>query len=163
MSTVTYQNIQNDTQQLIQSFLNGDECALELSDKVLSTFDLLDTMSYTKTLDHVKGLFNRIKGDRSGNVFALRLPYELSSKEKAVLVRFINISYKGNENIIVLNNNVLYVGSTYDKYDMEKVKEYINQSLGDIHQQYRAQERKEKFNRWKKNFSLFSVYNALRY
>lgn len=163
MSVITYSDIPNHTQQLIQSFLAGDECSIELSDKVLATFDALDATSYTRMVDHVKGLFNRMKGDRSGNVFVLRLPYELSSKEQAVLVRFINISYKGNENIIVLNNNVLYIGSEYSKYDTEKVKEYITQAIADLQQQYKVQERKEKFNRWKKNFSLFHVYRVLRY
>ena len=155
MSIVTYIDIGNDTQQLIQSFLAGDECSLELSERVLNTFDMLDQTSYPRMLEHIKQLFNRVKGDRSGNVFVLSLPYELTKKEKAVLVRFINISYKGNENIIVLNNNVVYVGSAYEKYDPQTVKDYIERAIADLQQLYRAKQRREKYNRWKNNL-LFS-------
>lgn len=155
MSIITYQDIGNDTQQLIRSFLNGDECSLELSERVLNTFDMLDQTSYPRMLEHVKQLFNRVKGDRSGSVFVLSLPYELTKKEKAVLVRFINISYKGDENIIVLNNNVVYIGSMYEKYDPQKVKDYIEKAIAELQQLYRAKQRREKINRWKNNL-LFS-------
>lgn len=162
MSLVTYKDIGNHTQQLIQSFLAGDECSLELSERVLNTFDMLDQTSYPRMLEHVKQLFNRIKGDRSDNVFVLSLPYELSDKEKAVLVRFINISYKGNENIIVLNNNVLYIGSVYEKYESQKVKDYIEKAISELHQLYQAKQRREKFNRWKNNL-LFSPLRLIGY
>lgn len=152
MSTVTYENISNHTQDLIQSFLAGDECSLELSDKVLATFDLLDNTSYPRMLEHVKGLFSRMTADRSDSVFVLSMPYDLSNKEKAVLVRFINISYKGNENIIVLNNNVVHIGSMYNKYDPQKVKDYIEKAISELHYLYRAKQRRENFNRWKQNF-----------
>ncbi|MEG3035883.1 MAG: hypothetical protein RR877_10420 [Aurantimicrobium sp.] len=165
MSTITYASIDNHTQQLIQSFLAGDEFTLELSDKVLSTFDMLDNTSYVRMLEHVKALFGRIKMERSGSVCFINLPYELSSKEKAVLVRFINISYKGNENIIVLNNNVVHIGSVYNKYDPEKVKDYIEKAISNLHYLYSVKQRKEKYNRWKDNlfrsfrFSNRSVVN----
>jgi hypothetical protein len=158
VSTVTYASIDNHTQQLIQSFLDGDECTLELSDKVLGTFDMLDNTSYARVLEHVKGLFSRLTADRSCNVFVLKMAYELSNKEKAVLVRFINISYKGNENIIVLNNNVVYIGKVYAKYEKEKVKDYIDKAIAELHHQYQVRERSEKFNRWKNN-----LFQSLRF
>lgn len=162
MSLVTYNHIDNHTQDLIQSFLAGDECSLELSEKVLSTFDMLDMTSYPRMLEHIKNVFQRVKADRSVNVFVVSLAYELSNKEKAVLVRFINISYKGNENIIVLNNNVVHIGAAYNKHDPQKVKDYIDAAISDIHHLYRSRQRWEKFSRWKNSF-LFSPLRLLGY
>lgn len=148
---ITYNSIENHTQDLIKGFLAGEVYSPELSEKVLSTFDHLDQTSYSRMLEHVKGLLRRVKGDRHEDVFVLTMPYELCVKEKAVLVRFINISYKENENIIVLNNNVVYVGSTYAKYDPQKVKDYIQNVLAKLQRLYQANQRRENYNRWKAN------------
>ena len=146
---VTYNGIENHTRDLVDGFLAGEVYLPELSEKVLSTFDHLDKTSYNRMLEHIKGLLSRVKWNRLNGVFVLTLPYELCPKEKAVLVRFINISYKENENIIILNNNVVYVGSTYVNYDPQKVKDYIENVLAQIQQLYRTKQRRENFNRWK--------------
>lgn len=152
MSNVTYNGIENHTQELIKGFLAGVDYSLDLSEKVLCTFDSLDNTSYPRMLEHVKGLLRRIKGDCVNNVFFLTMPYELSKKEKAVLVRFINISYKENENIILLNNDVLYIGSAYSKFDPQKVKDYVETNFAELQQLYRAKQRREKFKQWRKQF-----------
>lgn len=133
MYNLSYNFVPNYLMNLVDDFLNGEEFTMELCDKIFSTFDKLDNTSYVGMLEHVKKLLNNLHKTKVYDVFVLKCPYELSPKEKAALVRFINISHKGNKNIIILNNDVLFIGSEFDKYDIDLVKKYIDKVTGELY------------------------------
>lgn len=161
MTTVSYIGVQNHTQKLIQKFLAGEEFTLELSEQVFQTFSKVDQTSYLTMLEHVKNLLNNLKKDRIYDFIILNSAYELLDKEKAVLVRYINISYKGNKNIIILNNNVLHIGSYYEKYGELEVKKYIDKVINELRIKNSFKQFKQKAQNWKRK--IFFPFNFLSF
>jgi len=150
MQAVTYNGIYNNTNELIQGFLGGKNYKLELSEKIFNTFSTLDNNSYIVTLKHIKKLLNNLEKEIFYNFFILRTTQHLLNEEKAVLVRFINICHKGNRNIIILNNDVLYVGSEYNEYKKQEIKEYIDMVMNKLRMRKNIIQFKQKMEDWKR-------------
>lgn len=129
MKRVTFSKIENQTEILIQRFLDGEDFSLELSDQVLNTFDRADQMKYSETLKEVKNMINLMKIDKFEVFFFIENNFDLTIKQLSMVVRYVNLCHKEKENIIVVNNEVVYMNPAYSKYEKKSLEEYVHRSM----------------------------------
>ena len=121
--------IENGTKTLVDQFMDGDDFDPRLSKTVLNTIDRVDDQSYEDVLKKVKTILSGSKREDYQNLFMIEVKQTLSIKEKAVLIRFINLCHKERKFFILLNNELVYFPSEYQGYDLSELHDYVNKQL----------------------------------
>lgn len=121
--------VHNNMQDITEEFLQGKEFDPRLSKVVLNNIDLLDPADYDDMLRKVKGVLTRAKTKHYDNFFFIDTPEEISNKEKAVLIRYVNLCYQHKSLILFLNDALIYLPVKYKVYDTSEVDKYIFKTL----------------------------------
>ena len=131
MKHVITEYVENITGKLISLFLEGADFSIELAEKIHHTFDLADTVGYYDHLPRVKYLLTNSKRWSTDEVFIIDMQQELSVKETAVVIRYINMVYTGGKNIIVINGKIVYVGEIYSGHASSDIEVYVDNLIKD--------------------------------
>ena len=124
--------VNNDTKQLVDQFLDGESFDIRLSTTILNTIDRVDNSQYEEVVNKVKNILSISKKDSYRNIYFVEVVEELSKKEKAVLIRFINLVYKERKFFIILNRELIHFPTEYQKYDISELHSYLESQLRDM-------------------------------
>lgn len=137
---LTIQNFKNHSKELVDQFLSGDTnmCRnrydVALCTKVLNSIDQTDDSDYMQVVDNVKGFLTRTERTIYNNVCIIHSDAKMTPKEKAVVIRLINMAHRGKELFIVTNDKLIHMPPSYEKLNIEDVIMYVNSQLRDYRQ-----------------------------
>ena len=138
--------IKSDIQQLTEQFLTGQVLTIQLSDFVFSNIARTRKGTYTEYVDQVKKILTHSKIDYFYDLMIIKSSAELAEDQKAVLVRFVNLSTAHNTKIILFNNNIIYVPDDLKKYGEEVVNAHVNSIYRDYTNKRKIKYIARKFN-----------------
>ena len=131
MKNVITEYVSNITRQLINEFLEGANFSTEVAEKIHNTFDYADTTGYYEDLASIKQLLTTSSHWCTDGVFVITAHRELTVKETAVSVRYINMVHTGGKNIIVINGKIVYAGAVYAQHKVADIEACVDDLIRD--------------------------------
>jgi hypothetical protein len=113
----------------MDQFMDGEVFDPRLSKTVLNTIDRVDPLQYNEVVDKVKTILSSAEKQDYHNLYMVNVKENLTVKEKAVLIRYINLCHKERKFFVLLNNELVYFPSEYQKFDLSELHDYVNKQL----------------------------------
>ena len=120
------ETIKSDIQVLTEQFLSGDVLSTELSDFVFGNIARTRKGSYSEYVEQIKQILTHSKIDYFRDLMIIKSSAEIAEDQKAVLVRFVNLSIAHKTKIVIFNNNVIYIPDDLQKYGEDAVNIHVN-------------------------------------
>lgn len=145
---VKYTPLANLTQDLVHRFLNGEDLDPNLLTRVIDSIDPTDNTRYDDVVKSVKNIINGGQRDNIYNLFTLSTTCDMSAKEKATLVRFVNISHKAVGYFILLNGELIHYPEFYQTQSHVSIEEYVTNNLNHLRLQNREKKIRTFVRKW---------------
>jgi len=119
-------NIKSDAVTLIDNFLEGVHFEENLANLTLNLIDRTDYTPYHQTLKICKNILSACEWCIYKDICFVKTEVELSKKELAVVIRFINICHKSKSiNFISLNDEIVFINHELNKFGDYIISDYI--------------------------------------
>lgn len=129
MKTVQLLSVKNKINELFLEFMKGNEFPVSLSNKIIKTVDIDNTIEYSELTQAAKEYLNSSYKSVYKNIYIIKNIKELEDKEKAVIVRLINLAHKNKHYIIVCNSQVIYVPEVYSNESADDFMDTISKTI----------------------------------
>lgn len=116
----------SDFQVLTEKFLHGEHLSLELSEHVFCNINHNSEGTYIKYVDKIKYILNNSKIDYYNELIIIESSDTIDENEKAVLIRFINLSSINNNKIVIFNRDIIFIPEGLKKFDNELLYNHVN-------------------------------------
>jgi len=127
--TVGNSIVKSDIQILTDQFFQGEFLLVELSDYVFKSIARTYKEPYIQCVDKVKQILSHSKIEYYQSFIIIKSSVTLTEEEKAVLIRFINLSISHKNKIIIFNSDIIYIPEYLKKFSDEDLNLYINTSF----------------------------------
>lgn len=123
----------SDIEALTNQFMRGDTLTVQLSEFVFGNIARTKNGTYTDYITKIKQILSYSKIDFHYDLMIIKSSAEIAEDEKPVLIRYINLTEKHRDKIIVFNGNIIYIPEDLNKkHGEEVIRTHVNSAYRDF-------------------------------
>lgn len=126
---IVIETVENCSQEIIIEFLEGNRFDLHLSRKVVNGMGFEDTRTYDQIVLAMKRFLSEVDKEQFMDLFIVTGDRELTVKEKAVMIRLINICHRERNYFIVYNEEIIYYPQQYTDRAYFEIAKYVSSTM----------------------------------
>ena len=126
---IAIKTVENYSQEIIIEFLEGNRFDPYLSRKVVSGVGFEDTRTYDQNVFAMKRFLSEVDKEQFMDLYIVTDERELTVKEKAVMIRLINMCHKERNYFIIYNEEIIYYPQQYSDRAYFEITKYVSSTL----------------------------------
>lgn len=126
---VAIKTVENYSQEIVTEFLEGTHFDPRLSRKVITGMDFEDTRTYDQIVFAIKRFLSEVDKEQFLDLYIVTDERELTVKEKAVMIRLINMCHKERNYFVVYNKEIVYYPQQYSDRAYFEITKYVSSTI----------------------------------
>ena len=126
---IAIKTVENYSQEIVTEFLEGNHFELRLSRKVITGMDFEDQHTYDQIVFAMKRFLSEVDKEQFLDLYIVTDERELTVKEKAVMIRLINMCHKERNYFIIYNEEIIYYPQQYSDRAYFEITKYVSSTL----------------------------------